>query len=72
MDFLRLDAPRNDNFPTLAIFSRYEHRDRFSSGHRLVRMIVVTNPNDFVIRYAKVDCGDGTTATAFQFAQPLM
>jgi hypothetical protein len=72
MDFFRFDAPRNDDFPTLPIFSSHEYSDGFSGGHALMRVIVVTHPNQFIVRNAEVNSRDCATATAFQFAQPLM
>jgi hypothetical protein len=72
MNLLRFDAPRNHHFPTLAIVSSHEDGDRLSRGHPSVCVVVVTHPNYFIVGYAEVDSRDSPTASALQFAQPLM
>jgi hypothetical protein len=72
MDFFRFDAPRHYDFPPLPIFSSHKYGDRFRGRHRLVCVIVVTHPNQFIIRDAEVNRANGPTAAAFQLAQPLM
>jgi hypothetical protein len=72
MNLPRFDTPRNQHFPTLTILSSHEYRHGFGSGHGLVRVIVMTHPNQFVVRNPKVNGRESPTAPAFQFAQPLM
>ena len=51
MNLRRFDTPRN-HFPTLTVLSCHECGDGFGSGHRLVRVIVMTHPNQFAVANA--------------------
>lgn len=66
------DASGDDNLESLATLARHDRRDRLGGRHGLMGLVVVSDPDGFVIGDAEVDTGDHSRPASPEFAQPLV
>jgi len=72
MDLAGLDAARYHNFPTEGVIRSSEQGNRLGGREQLMSLTVVSNPDLFFIRNAKVNSYQRSRFAPFQLPQPLV
>ena len=63
-----VDPTWNDNLPPLCVFCRVKFSDGFGSSHFSVILVVVSDPNNVSVGYAKIDADNRSSISAFELA----